>query len=85
MFRTIYFIILVYFLLGGLGFYFISKKKESREARKNWIKFITYFLIVTILFFSIVINPLVFRYIVVLIIIIGFFELYKVFRESRYI
>lgn len=84
MIRTMYIITLAYFLLGFIGLYFINRKKESREARKSWIKTITYFFIINILFFSIVINPHVFRYLAVIIIIAGFFELFKLFRESGY-
>lgn len=79
-----YIITLTYFLLGFIGLYFINRKKESREARKSWIKTITYFFIINILFFSIVINPHVFRYLAVIIIIAGFLELFKLFRESGY-
>jgi phosphatidate cytidylyltransferase len=79
-----YIITLAYSLLGFIGLYFINRKKESREARKSWIKTITYFFIINILFFSIVINPHVFRYLAVIIIIAGFLELFKLFRESGY-
>jgi phosphatidate cytidylyltransferase len=84
MIRTIYIIILVYFLLGAIGFYFINRRKEAHEARKNRTKLITYFLIINIIFFSIVINPLVFRYIAVIIILVGFLEIYNVFRRSGF-
>jgi phosphatidate cytidylyltransferase len=79
-----YIIILAYFLLGFIAFYFINRKKEALKARRSWIKTITYFFIINILFFSIVINPLVFRYLTVIIIIEGFLELLKLFRESGY-
>lgn len=84
MIRTLYIIILVYFLLGVTGLYFINRKKETLEARKSWIKTFTYFVIINILFFSIAINSLVFRYLTVVIIIAGFYELFKLFRESGY-
>lgn len=84
MIRTIYIIILVYFLLGAIGFYFINRKKDSAGARSNRIKFVTYFLIINALFFSIVINPVVFRYLAVLIIAAGFMELFNLFRKSGY-
>jgi phosphatidate cytidylyltransferase len=84
MIRTIYIIVLVYFLLGFIAFYFINQKKEPPESRKSWIKTITYFFIINIVFFSIAINPLVFRYLAVIIIIAGFIELFKLFQESGY-
>ncbi len=84
MIRTIYFIILIYFLLGGIGFYFIERKKEPGIVLKNRIKFLTYFLIINTLFVSIAIYPMAFRFISVCIIIGGFYELLKLFRESGY-
>jgi phosphatidate cytidylyltransferase len=84
MIYTIYFVILVYFFLGFIGFYFINRKKERKEARNSWIKFITYFFIIHILFFSITLFPVFFRIITVIIIAGGFYELFKVHREAGY-
>ena len=84
MIRTIYYIILIYFLLGGIGFYFINRKKNPLVAKKNYTKFISYFFIINILFFSITINPIIFRYLAVLIIGAGFFELIRLFRTASY-
>ena len=84
MIRTIYLIIVAYFLLGGIAFYFINRKKESAEAKKSRIKFISYLVIIHILFFSIVINPFVFRILSIMIIIMGVFELLKLFRNADY-
>lgn len=80
----IYFFILAYFILGAIGFYFINRKKTKADARKNRIKFIAYFFIIHILFFSIVLNPLVFRYISVLIVVVAFWEILALFRNSAY-
>jgi phosphatidate cytidylyltransferase len=79
-----YIITLTYFLLGFIALYFINRKKGAPESRKSWIKTIVYFFIINITFFSIVINPLIFRYFAVIIIIAGFLELFKLFRESGY-
>jgi len=84
MIQTIYLIILTYFLLGGVGFYLINRKKDAATARKSYTKFGTYFFIINLLFFSIVLNPLVFRYLAVLIIVVGFFELLKLFGKEGF-
>lgn len=84
MIETIYYIILIYFLLGGIGFYIINRKKDYRVAQKSYTKFGVYFIIINILFFSIAINPLVFQYLSILIIGVGFFELFRLFRKSGY-
>ncbi|MFZ0473463.1 MAG: phosphatidate cytidylyltransferase [Bacteroidales bacterium] len=81
---VIYTVILVYYFLGTIGIYFINRRKEPQAKRKAWIKHINYFIITNIVFFSIAINPVVFRVLAVVIIVIGFAELYKLFRESGY-
>ncbi len=81
---TIYFIIFTYFVLGGISFFFINRKKSAADAKKNWTKFITYFFIIHILFFSIVFNSLFFRFFCVIIIAVGFFELLKLFMEAGF-
>jgi len=82
---TVYIIIISYFLLGVIGFYFINRKKKSSEARKSWIKTLVYFIIINILCLSIIINPVIFRALAILIIIMGFYELFGLFRDSGYV
>lgn len=84
MIRIVYYIILTYFLLGGVGFYFINRKKEHEIVRKSNIKFATYFFIINILFFSIVLNPIAFQYLSFLIIGVGMFELFRLYYQSDY-
>lgn len=81
---NIYLIILTYFLLGGIGFYLINRKKDPIIARKSYTKFIVYFFIVSGLFFSITIEPVVFRYLTVVIAAVGVVELNHLFRMSKY-
>ncbi len=82
---TIYIIILSYFVLGGIGFYFINKTKDRQSAKNNWIKYITYFFIIHILFFTIVFNPYVFHYLSIIILIVGLGEIMKLFKQSGYV
>ncbi len=82
MIRTIYIIILIYFTLGGVGFYLINRKKTPEAARESYVKFGTYFLIINLLFFSIVIDTVIFRFITVLIIIAGLTELSTLFARA---
>lgn len=81
---NIYFVILTYFFLGFIGFYFINRKKNPADAHKSWVKYITYFLIIHLLFFSIVFLSEIFRVLAVLIIAGSFFELQNVYRKSDY-
>lgn len=84
MISTIYIIILSYFVLGGVGFYFINRRKEKEVARKSWTKFIAYFFIIHILFFSIVIEPLVFQLLAAIIVSVAATELLQLFRHAQY-
>jgi phosphatidate cytidylyltransferase len=84
MIRTVYIILVAYFLLGFIGLFFINRKKETIEASRSWLKTIVYFIIINIICLSIIINPIAFRCLAVLIIILGFYELFKLFRESGY-
>lgn len=83
MIKVVYIFILSYFLLGAVGFYFINRNKEKEVAKKSWTKFISYFFIINIVFFSIVINPLVFRFLAAVIILVGGFELINLFRKNH--
>jgi len=82
--RLLYIIILSYFLLGGTGIYLINRKKEPAVARKGYIKFGVYFLIINILFFSITIQPIVFQYIAFLIVVVGLVELIRLFYHDKF-
>lgn len=84
MVNTIYIIILSYFVLGAIGFYFINRKKAKDVARESWTKFITYFFIINILFFSIVINPILFRIASGLIVLVGAYELFRLLKTTNF-
>lgn len=81
---TIYIFILSYFLLGAIGFYLINRKKEKAVARKSWTKFISYFIIIHVLFFSIVIKTEVFRVLVGIILLFGAYELSNLYKRSGF-
>jgi phosphatidate cytidylyltransferase len=81
---NIYLIILIYFLLGSVAFYFINRRKSAVDAQKSWTKFISYFFIIHILFFSIVFYPLYFRLLALVIIFICAWELFRIFRKSDF-
>lgn len=84
MIQTIYIIILSYFILGGVGFYFINRRKPKEIAKASYTKYISYFFIINIIFFSITIEPSYFQYLATLIIGMGVIELLHLFIKSRY-
>lgn len=84
MIKTIYFIILSYFALGAIGFYLINRHKDRQVARKSYIKLGTYFVIINLLFFSIVIDPFFFDILAAIIIGMGFLEITRLFWRSGF-
>ncbi|MFV0591987.1 MAG: phosphatidate cytidylyltransferase [Draconibacterium sp.] len=84
MIRAIYYIILIYFLLGGIAFYIINRKKDPAVAKESYTKFGVYFLIINALFFSITINPAVFHFISIIIVLAGLWELFKLYKNSGF-
>lgn len=82
MIGTIYSVILIYFMLGAIAFYLINRKKPKEVARENQIKFGTYFVIITILFFSIVLRPNLFTGLAWGIIVIGCGEMIRVYLRK---
>lgn len=78
---TIYGVILLYFALGGAGFYVINRKRPKAEARKSYLKYFTYFAIINIVFLSIVFPPL-FRYLTLVVIGAGYYELWRSGRQK---
>lgn len=82
--RVIYGIILLYFLLGGIGFYVINRKKSPEIVRRSYTKFITYFLIVNSMIICMVFRPSFFKYIAIFITIVGLLEMIRVFIKSQF-
>jgi phosphatidate cytidylyltransferase len=80
----VYGVILIYYLLGTTGIYFINRKKESQVKRNAWIKLLFAFIFTNVVFFSIIFNAVFFRILAVLVIVAGFFELFKLYSESGY-
>ncbi len=71
----LYIIILVYFLIGGGIMAVINRNKTPEVSKNNWVKYFVYLLIVNILFITITFRPGLFRYICLVIIAFGFYEL----------
>jgi phosphatidate cytidylyltransferase len=84
MILSIYLIIITYFILGGILFYIIYRNKPREIASQNRNKYISYFVIIHIMFISIVFKPPIFHYLALLIVLAGFFEIINLFRRSGY-
>ena len=82
----LYFVLLIYFIIGSVMIYVINKNKNTQDRNQNWLKFITYFLIINTLFFSISIKPIVFHYLCLIIILFSYLEIINLtFRKNKFV
>jgi len=70
-------ILFLYFFAGAITIIFINKKKTKEEQKQNWLKYFTYFVIINALFASILINPVIFHYLAIVIIFVGYWEIVR--------
>ena len=73
----LFYIILSFFLLGGIGTYFASRKQNPMTRKKNWLKYFTYFLIVAFLYGIICFAEKIFPWICLLIAFAGLIEIFR--------
>ncbi len=69
--------LLAYFALGAIITQIVNQNQLETIRRKNWLKYFTYFLIVNIVFLSILMRPNYFSYVASIIIFFGGLELLK--------
>jgi phosphatidate cytidylyltransferase len=74
---VLYLIILTYFLIGGVVILYINTKFQSQVKKHNWLKYFTFFIIINLLFISVMFNVLYFHYLSIIIILISFFEVIR--------
>lgn len=80
----IYLVIVGYYVAGTVGIYFINRNKDTESKRQAWVKHITYFILISLIYFSIAFDATLFRYISVVIVVAGFIELTRLFLRSGY-
>jgi len=69
------------FLIGALAMYKANKNVTGPTKRNRWVKFVVYFLIVHSVILSALAGPKFFTFLVVAIILIGFYELVRVYIQ----
>jgi phosphatidate cytidylyltransferase len=80
----IYLILFTWFFVGAIVTEVVNRKKSKSERRHNRLKYFTYFVIVNILFASILFDAIYFRYLSIVIILMGYFELLSlIFRTGK--
>ena len=71
----LYLILLIYFAIGAVLIHFSNKKKDTASAKKNWIKYFVYLIILNILFASILLGKPYFTYLCGLIVLMACYEI----------
>ncbi|MDR0231472.1 MAG: phosphatidate cytidylyltransferase [Dysgonamonadaceae bacterium] len=71
----LFYIILLFFLLGGIGIYFAVKKQDPKERKKNWLKYFTYFIIIIFLYGCICFAEKIFPWVCLSIALAGLLEI----------
>lgn len=74
-------ILLVYFFIAGIGFYFISKKKDEIARKRLWLKYFVYLALVSVLVFCMRYAVNVAFALVCIIAIIGAYEVIDSWKE----
>jgi len=73
----LYLIILTYFLIGGVIILYINWKHVSKYSKQIWLKYFTFFIIVNLLFVSVMFNPLYFHYLSIIILLVSSLEIIR--------
>jgi len=79
----LYIILLIYFIIGGIVMFFVNRNKEVAFRKNNWLKYFVYLILINLLFVSILVDSIYFSYISVIIIILGLFEISRLFYISK--
>ncbi len=77
----LYILLLIYFILGAMAIFFINQRRTPPERKNNWLKFTTYFIMISLLFFSISIRIL--PIISLIIIISGCMEIFMLMFKTK--
>lgn len=78
----VFLFIATFFCLGAIGTLAANRNKPPEVRRQRWLKFFTYLLLVAFLVFLLVYKTSWFRWVALLVVGIGFWELWKVRREG---
>jgi phosphatidate cytidylyltransferase len=63
--------------------FFVNKNKDKKFSKNNWVKYIVYFILINIIFGSIIIDSFIFFYVCILIVTLGYCELIRIIYFSR--
>jgi phosphatidate cytidylyltransferase len=79
---SLFYIIILFSVLSGVGTYFAGRKQNQTERKKNWLKYFTYFIIIISLFVCICFAIKIFPWICGLILIAGLFEIIRLPKKK---
>lgn len=83
MINTIYLIVLLLFLLGGILISIINRNKTTEAIHNNWLKYFSYLIIVNLILISIIFFLPSFYYLAIIISFVALIEIVKALIYSR--
>ena len=79
---TLFYIILLFSILGGVGTHLAGRKQNPSERKKSWLKYFTYFIIIILLYACICFAVKIFPYICGLIVVAGLVEIIRLQKNN---
>ncbi len=79
----LYILLLSYFILGGIIMTFTNRNKTPSFRKNNWLKYSVYFIIVNLLFVTILLESFYFHILSILILALGYYEIVKLIYFSK--
>ena len=76
-------ILFAYFGIGGIIMALVNGSKDDQFRRNNWINYFVYFLIIVVLFITILSKANYFHYLSILILFLGFFEIIRLIFSTK--
>ena len=78
----LFYIILFFSVLGGVGTHLAGRKQSPSERKKSWLKYFTYFIIIILLYACICFAVKYFPYICVIIVVAGLVEIIRLQKKN---
>ncbi|WP_239018508.1 phosphatidate cytidylyltransferase [Sphingobacterium corticibacterium] len=80
MFWTLFYMIIIFFTIGGIAIFVLNRKSDAEQRKARWVKYIFYLLAVSITVWCIQYG--IMRYLAIVLLIIGAYEIVRGWRSS---
>ena len=77
--------LLILFVLGGIAIGAVARKQEKKRRRKSWLKYLVYFVIVNLLFLTVLYGQKLFGAVCILIVLGGYYDIIQLQRGITHV